>query len=54
MIAIPCILFRGLLGSLAERALGKLEAGALALIIALLKLRESPLAILPQETGERV
>jgi biopolymer transport protein ExbB len=67
MIAIPCILFRGLLGSLAERALGKLEAGALALIIALLKLRESvlsplgppegtvsPLAILPKETGERV
>jgi len=54
MIAVPCVLFRGLLGSLAERALGKLEAGALALIIALLKLREAPLAILPQESGQPV
>ncbi|MGQ9590485.1 MAG: MotA/TolQ/ExbB proton channel family protein [Planctomycetota bacterium] len=40
MIAIPSLLMRGVLGALAESALGKLEAGALSLVIELVKSEE--------------
>jgi len=35
-VAIPCLLFRGVLGAVAESALGKLEAGAMAVVVAVL------------------
>jgi biopolymer transport protein ExbB len=36
-IAIPSLLMRGILGSVAEAALGRLESGALSVVIALVK-----------------
>lgn len=38
-LAIPCLLFRGGLGAVAEGALGKLEAGAMSVVLALLNQR---------------
>jgi biopolymer transport protein ExbB len=40
MIAIPSLLMRGVLGAVADSAVGKLEAGALALVIELVKFQE--------------
>jgi biopolymer transport protein ExbB len=43
-LAIPCLLARGLLGAFADRALGKLESGAMSVVLAILKARgEEPL-----------
>ncbi|MGE3165699.1 MAG: MotA/TolQ/ExbB proton channel family protein [Planctomycetota bacterium] len=39
-LAIPCLLFRGALGAVAESALGRLEAGAMSVVLALLCARE--------------
>lgn len=36
-VAIPCLLLRGILGSAAASAVGKLEAGAISVVIAILK-----------------
>jgi len=51
LVAIPCVLFRGLLGALAESSIGKLETGALGLLVALEKGRMA--AEEPVEIGER-
>ena len=44
-IAIPSLLMRGILGSMADGALGRLEAGALSVVIALAKPEEAPLEV---------
>jgi biopolymer transport protein ExbB len=44
-IAIPTLLARGLLGAVAENALGKLESGALSAVIAILKARGEPVPV---------
>lgn len=38
-LAIPCLLARGVLGAFADRALGKLETGAMSVVLAILKSR---------------
>lgn len=43
-LAIPCLLFRGALGAVAEGALGRLEAGAMSVVLALLNARVQPAA----------
>ena len=52
LVAIPCVLFRGLLGALAESSIGKLETGALGLLVALEKGRMAA-AEEPMEIGGR-
>ena len=39
-VAIPALLSRGVLGSVADRAVGKLESGAMAIVLALLRAQE--------------
>ena len=39
-VAIPCLLFRGVLGAAADSALGKLEAGAMSVVLALVEQQE--------------
>ncbi|MBN1417560.1 MAG: MotA/TolQ/ExbB proton channel family protein [Planctomycetes bacterium] len=39
-VAIPALLLRGILGALADRSIGRLEAGAMSVILALLRRRE--------------
>jgi biopolymer transport protein ExbB len=41
MIAIPSLLMRGILGALADSAIGRLEAGALSVVIEIVKAQES-------------
>ena len=38
-VAIPSLLMRGILGSIAEKSVGKLESGAMSALIEILKLR---------------
>jgi biopolymer transport protein ExbB len=38
-VAIPSLLLRGVLGSFAEASLGKLESGAISVVLGILKLR---------------
>ncbi|HVR74474.1 MAG TPA: DUF3450 family protein [Planctomycetota bacterium] len=53
-IAIPCLLFRGFAGALAEKAFGRIEAGALALMIVLQRPGEpAPEDVEPLEVGDR-
>lgn len=40
-LAIPCLLARGILGAVADRALGRIETGAMSVVLTLLKRQES-------------
>jgi biopolymer transport protein ExbB len=39
-IAIPCLLLRGVLGAAADRAVARLETGAMSVVLAILQLRK--------------